>query len=90
MKAEGERPDDGYWSGAVNGLLIQRFAWWRDKHPAWRTDGETLRGFHRARSDELCTAGSVTIVTHSGILSDPRHIDQWPEILPNRTQRQDQ
>ena len=59
------RPDDGYWSGAVNGLLIQWFAWWRDKHPAWRTGGETLRGFLRARRGELLDAGGVTIVAHS-------------------------
>ena len=60
-----ERPDDGYWSGAVNGLLIQRAAWWRDRHPAWRTGAETLRGFLRARRAELQAAGGVTLVAHS-------------------------
>lgn len=59
------RPDDGYWSGAVNGLLIQWFAWWRDRHPAWRTGAETLRGFLRGRRRELDEAGGVTIVAHS-------------------------
>ena len=59
------RPDDGYWSGAVNGLLIQWFAWWRDRHPAWRTGGETLRAFLRGRRRELNEAGGVTIVAHS-------------------------
>ena len=60
-----QRPDDGYWSGAVNGLLIQWAAWWRDRHPAWRTGAETLRGFLRARRAELQAAGGVTIVAHS-------------------------
>ena len=59
------RPDDGYWSGAVNGLLIQWFAWWRDRHPAWRTGAETLRAFLRGRRRELDEAGGVTIVAHS-------------------------
>ena len=27
-------PDRGFWSGEVNGLLVQRLAWWRDHHPA--------------------------------------------------------
>ena len=62
---DSDRPDAGYWSGAVNGLLIQWFAWWRDRHPAWRTGGETLRGFLRARSRELRDAAGVTIVAHS-------------------------
>ena len=60
-----QRPDDGYWSGAVNGLLIQWAAWWRDRHPDWRTGAETLRGSLRARRAELQAAGGVTIVAHS-------------------------
>ncbi len=58
-------PDDGFWSGDVNGLLLQRLAWWRDHHPAWRTGGETLRQFLRVRMRELGAAGGVTIVAHS-------------------------
>ena len=58
-------PDRGFWSGAVNGLLVQRLAWWRDHHPAWRTGGETLRQFLRVRLHELGAAGGVTIVAHS-------------------------
>ena len=55
-------PDRGFWSGEVNGLLVQRLAWWRDHHPAWRTGGETLRQFLRGRMHEL---GGVTLVAHS-------------------------
>ena len=63
-----ERPDRGYWSGDVNGLLIQgvwRWVWIRARHPAWRTGGETLRQFLRVRMRELGAAGGVTIVAHS-------------------------
>ena len=36
-----------------------------DRHPAWRTGAETLRGFLRGRRRELHEAGGVTIVAHS-------------------------
>ena len=57
------RPDLGYWSGDVNGLMLQRAMWWRDSHPAWQTGGETLRKFLIDRRDEF--ADGVTLIMHS-------------------------
>ena len=57
------KPDLGFWSGDVNGLMLQRAMWWRDKHPAWKTGGETLRRFLMSRLDEF--ADGVTLILHS-------------------------
>ena len=57
------RPDKGYWSGDVNGLMVQRAIWWRDTHPAWQTGGETLRKFLLDRRDEF--AHGVMLILHS-------------------------
>ena len=57
------KPDKGYWSGNVNGLLVQRALWWRDSHPAWKTGGESLRRFCRERRAEF--VGGVTWILHS-------------------------
>ena len=56
-------PDLGFWSGDINGLMLQRALWWRDKHPAWKTGGETLRKFMLARHAEF--SDGVTLVLHS-------------------------
>ena len=61
-------PDRGFWSGTVNGLLVQRVWGWlrgRARHPAWQTGAETLRSFLRARLPEFGAAGGVTLVAHS-------------------------
>ena len=57
------KPDQGFWSGDINGLMLQRALWWRDKHPAWKTGGETLRKFMLARRAEF--SDGVTLVLHS-------------------------
>ena len=57
------KPDVGFWSGDINGLMVQRAMWWRDKHPAWKTGGETLRAFLLSRLAEL--VDGVTLILHS-------------------------
>ena len=57
------KPDAGFWSGDINGLMLQRVLFWRDKHPAWKTGGETLRTFLRSRCAEF--VDGVTIILHS-------------------------
>ena len=57
------KPDVGFWSGDINGLLLQRALWWRDKHPAWKTGGETLRKFLITRRDDF--SDGVTLILHS-------------------------
>ena len=57
------KPDKGYWSGDINGLMLQRALWWRDKHPAWKTGGEALRRFLVSRHVEF--ANGVTLIMHS-------------------------
>ena len=56
-------PDLGFWSGDINGLMLQRVMWWRDKHPAWKTGGETLRRFLLAGRAEF--VDGVTLILHS-------------------------
>ena len=56
-------PDKGFWSGDINGLMLQRAMWWRDKHPAWKTGGEALRKFLHERCDEF--SDGVTLILHS-------------------------
>ena len=58
-----DTPDTGFWSGDINGLMLQRALWWRDKHPAWKTGGEALRKFLLARRDEF--EKGVTLILHS-------------------------
>ena len=57
------KPDAGFWSGDINGLMLQRVLWWRDKHPAWRTGGEALRKFLVSRLAEF--VDGVTLILHS-------------------------
>ena len=57
------KPDVGFWSGDINGLMLHRAMWWRDKHPAWKTGGETLRAFLLSRRAEF--VDGVTLVLHS-------------------------
>ena len=57
------KPDKGFWSGDINGLMLQRAMWWRDMHPAWKTGGETLRKFLLGRRDEF--SDGVTLILHS-------------------------
>ena len=57
------KPDTGFWSGDINGLMLQRALWWRDKHPAWQTGGETLRKFLLAGRAEF--VDGVTLILHS-------------------------
>ena len=56
-------PDKGFWSGDINGLMLQRAFLWRDKHPAWKTGGETLRSFLLSRRAEF--VDGVTLILHS-------------------------
>ena len=56
-------PDRGFWSGDINGLMVQRVLWWRDSHPAWKTGGETLRRFIQSRRAEF--VDGVTLILHS-------------------------
>ena len=56
-------PDLGFWSGDINGLMLQRALFWRDKHPAWKTGGETLRRFLLERRAEF--VDGVTLILHS-------------------------
>ena len=58
-----QKPDKGYWSGDINGLMLQRAMWWRDKHPAWKTGGEALRQFLVSRHVEF--SEGVTLILHS-------------------------
>ena len=55
--------DRGYWSGDVNGLLIQTLWWRQRKHRAWREGAAELRRLLHARRREF--AGGVTVVAHS-------------------------
>ena len=57
------KPDKGFWSGDINGLMLQRAIFWRDKHPAWKTGGETLRKFIQSRLAEF--VDGVTLILHS-------------------------
>ena len=57
-------PDLGFWSGDINGLMLQRALWWRDKHPAWKTGGETLRKFLLDPTGFKFLHG-VTLIAHS-------------------------
>ena len=57
------KPDRGYWSGEINGLMLQRFFWWRNNHPAWKTGGETLRKFLLSRGKDF--ENGVTLFLHS-------------------------
>ena len=57
------KPDPGFWSGDINGLMLQRALWWRDTHPAWKTGGETLRKFIQYRRAEF--VDGVTLILHS-------------------------
>ena len=58
------KPDKGFWSGDINGLMLQRALWWRDKHPAWKTGGEALRKFLLSQGAPSSSDG-VTLVLHS-------------------------
>ena len=59
-------PDKGFWSGDINGLMLQRAMWWRDKHPAWKTGGETLRRFLLSRRDEFVDGVTLLLHSHAG------------------------
>ena len=58
------KPDVGFWSGDINGLMLQRAMWWRDTHPAWKTGGETLRAFLLSQA-RLSSSDGVTLILHS-------------------------
>ena len=60
------RPDDGFWKGDINGLLLQRLMWWRKKHPAWKTCGETWRKFVVIRRAELLDGVTAFFHSHAG------------------------
>ena len=60
------KPDKGFWSGNINGLMIQRFFWWRDNHPAWKTGGETLRKFLLSKSKDLEDGVTLFLHSHAG------------------------
>ena len=57
-----ERPDKGFWSGDINGLMLQWVMWWRDPHPDWKTGGEALRKFMLGRTGP---SEDVTLFLHS-------------------------
>ena len=63
QNGDSAKPDLGFWSGDINGLMLQRALWWRDKHPAWKTGGETLRKFLVSRLAEF--VDGVTLILHS-------------------------
>ena len=60
------RPDVGFWSGDINGLMLQRAMFWRDKHPAWKTGGETLRKFLVSRCAEFVAGVTLFLHSHAG------------------------
>ena len=60
------KPDKGFWSGHVNGLMLQRLMWWRDNHPAWKTGGEALRRFLIAHVDEFKDGVTLFLHSHGG------------------------
>ena len=60
------KPDVGFWSGDINGLMLQRAMFWRDKHPAWKTGGETLRRFLLSRRDEFVDGVTLLLHSHAG------------------------
>ena len=59
-------PDLGFWSGDINGLMLQRAIFWRDKHPAWKTGGETLRKFIQSRLAEFVDGLTLILHSHAG------------------------
>ena len=59
-------PDDGFWSGDVEGLLLHGiFGFWRKKHHDWWEGGRELARFLRKRYGELKDAKAVLLVAHS-------------------------
>ena len=58
------RPDRGYWSGDVGGLLAQRLWPWSDPHEPWTKGAAELRRFLHARRAEFGGRG-VALVAHS-------------------------
>ena len=60
------KPDKGFWSGDINGLMLQRALFWRDKHPAWKTGGETLRKFLLTRRYDLSDGVTLFLHSHGG------------------------
>ena len=59
------RPDPGFWSGDVNGLLVQKLNFWRRSDTEWRLGGGDLASFITKRYHELAAADEVAIIAHS-------------------------
>ncbi len=59
------RPDAGFWSGDVGGLLIQQLSPWMSHDEVWREGAENLVRFFHARRRELVDCEEVAIIAHS-------------------------
>ena len=59
------QPDRGFWSGDVNGILVQKLKFWRRSDTEWRLGGGELASFITKRSQELAAADEVAIIAHS-------------------------
>ena len=58
-------PADGFWTGALAGLLWQRIAPWIDAREAWKEAADELGHYLYTNAGALRIAGGVTIVAHS-------------------------
>ena len=60
-----DQPDRGFWSGTVNGLLLQTF-WRRSRrHRAWCDGAQQLQMFLMRRHAEFAAADGLTLIAHS-------------------------
>ena len=60
-----QRPDSGFWSGDVGGLLAQQLGLWRSHDGVWQEGGRNLETFISRRFSELSEAEEVVIIAHS-------------------------
>ena len=59
------RPDPGFWSGDVGGLLIQQLAPWWSHDEVWREGADDLVQFLRDREGQLSRCEEVALIAHS-------------------------
>ena len=58
-------PDRGYWSGDLNGLLVQRIWPWTDPHEDWLNGGQKLAMFILKRFNAGDFKNGLVLLTHS-------------------------
>ena len=61
--------------------MLQRALFWRDKHPAWKTGGETLKAFLLKRRAEFVDGVTLILHSHAGQVG-AYALDELPFFFP--------